>query len=311
MSYVVVPISLGGSLHSGVFSPPVQEKTSLELIPSMIEHYRELRGHIDEVGFFHGGVLEEDVLSLIDGYRWRLSTHPLDCSRAHALRYIDAGISTLELEALSLCDDVLSGIKAGYSTKSLAQQVSYFQTQGVRVGMVLSPGMFRSSFAHCLRTIQACIDLDISFVRLYPVCVYRGTKLEEWWKEGRYHPLTLPETVTILREMMDRLSAAKIEVIRVGRHDAHDGFMESVAGPKHSNLRGLVEQRRFFDKIAAQLCAQDDDIVRVIVNPKDVSLAKGIQGDTIRLLRARLERDVVLEVDEAVQRGEVWTKKKQ
>ena len=311
MSYVIVPISLGGSPNRGIFSPPVQERTSLELIPSLLDHYQEHRGHIDEIGFFHGGVLEPEALSLIEGYRWRLSTHPLDCSRAHAHRYINKGISTIELEALSLCDDVLSGIRAGYSTGFLAQQVSYFQEEGVRVGMVLSPGMFRSSFAHCIRTVQACIDLGVSFVRLYPVCVYKGTKLEEWWKAGRYKPLSLPETVTILREMMDRLSLAEIEVIRVGRHDAHDGLIESVAGPKHSNLRGLVEQRRFFDKITAQLCAQDDDIVRIIVHPKDVSLAKGVQGDTIRLLRARLERELVLEVDEAVPRGEVWTKKTQ
>ena len=311
MSYVIVPISLGGSPHRGVFSPPIQEKTSLGLIPSMIEHYKEHRGHIDEVAFFHGGSVSSQAISFIAGHKWRLSVHPLDCMQADALRYVDMGIASVEFESLSLCDDVLSGIKAGYSTHYLGQQVSFFQKQGVRVGMVLSPGMFRSSFDHCIQTVQACIDLGISFVRLYPVCVYRDTKLETWWKDGRYTPLTLAETVTILREMMDRLSAAKIEVIRVGRHDAHDGFMESVAGPKHSNLRGLVEHRRFFDKIAAQLCAQEDDIVRIIVHPKDVSLAKGIQGDTIRLFRTRLERELVLEVDESVPRGEVWTKKKQ
>ena len=309
MNYVIVPVSLGGSPNKGVFSPPVQEKTELELIPSLIEHYEDHRGHVDEVSFFHGGVVSEEALSLIKGYRWRVSTHPLDCGRLDATRYVNAGISTIEFDVLSLCDDVLSGVRAGYNTTYIRQQVSFFQKYGVRVGVVLSPGLFRSSFEHCQRTVQACIDLEVSFVRLYPVCVYKGTKLEQWWKDGRYTPLSLPETVTILREMMDRLSAAKIEVIRVGRHDAHDGLMESVAGPKHSNLRGLVEQRRFLDKIAAQLCAQEDDIVRVIVHPKDVSLAKGVQGDTIRLLRARLERDVVLEVDDAVPRGEVWTKK--
>ena len=311
MSYVIVPISLGGSLNRGIFYPPIQEKTSLELIPSMIENYNVHRGHVDEVAFFHGGTVSPQAIALISGYKWRLSVHPLDCMRADAIRYIDWGITAIELEAFSLCDDVLSGIKAGYSLNYLSQQLSFFKEKGVRVGMVLSPGMFRSSFEHCVRTVQSCIDLGVSFVRLYPVCVYKNTKLEDWWKEGRYTPLNLSETVTILREMMDRLSAAKIEVIRVGRHDAHDGFMESVAGPKHSNLRGLVENRRFFDKIAAQLCAQGDDIQRIVVHPKDVSLAKGIQGDTIRLLRARLDRELVLEVDELVPRGEVWTKKKQ
>lgn len=310
MNRVIVPVSLGGSEYQGMFSPPVREKTSIELIPALIDNYVLQRGHVDEVGFFHGGTVPQKALDIIDGLDWRLSTHPLDCTRAAAKSYIKQGMKTVELEALSLCDDVLNGIKTGYTRSYIHQQVSFFKQQDIRVGLVLSPGIIRSSFAHCCEMVEACIAMGVAFVRIYPVCVYKGTRLAQWWSEGRYKPLTLAETVTILREMMDRLSQAQIEVIRVGRHDAHDGLMNSVAGPRHSNLRGLVEHRRFYDKIAAQLCGQDNETMRIIVHPKDVSLAKGIQGDTIRTLRARLERELILEVDESVPRGEVWTKKK-
>jgi histone acetyltransferase (RNA polymerase elongator complex component) len=248
MTHVIVPISLGGSIHRGVFSPPVREETLLDTLPALIDYYLEQRGHVDEIGFFHGGVVPQKAIPMIQGFDWRLSTHPLDCSRSDARAYIDQGLKTIEIEALSLCDDVLSGMKSGYSSSYVQQQVSFFQSKGIRTGLVLSPGLERSSFVHCCKTVDSCIAMGVSFVRIYPVCVYQDTQLERWWKEGRYTALTLAETVTILREMMDRLSEAKIEVIRVGRHDAHDGLMKSVAGPRHSNLRGLVGTEDFLIK---------------------------------------------------------------
>jgi histone acetyltransferase (RNA polymerase elongator complex component) len=236
--------------------------------------------------------------------------NPLDCTRAQALRYVQNGISAIELEVLSLCDDVLKRAKRGYTYAFFQQQLSFFQEHDVDVGVVLSPGIFGSSFVHCCETVERCIKLGIDFVRIYPVCVYEGTKLEQWFLQDRYEPLGLSETVTIVREMMDRLAYSGIEVIRVGRQDTHDGLSVSVAGPNHSNVRGLIENRRFFDKISAQLCAQGESITHIVVHPKDVSLAKGVQGDTIRHLRARLERDLVLTVDTRVPRGSVWTRKK-
>ena len=310
MSRIIVPISLGGSDHQGVFCPPVWEMFLESTIPELIRNYQNRLGRVDEVGFFHGGEVSSKAIALCAGLDWRLSVHPLDFTKEHATRYISSGMKTLELEVLSLCDDILAENKRGYTFSFVEQQIQFCKCNGISVGLVLSPGLSRSTFAHCVQSVQRCINLGIDFVRIYPICVYKNTQLERWYKEGRYTPLTLPETVTIVREMMDLLSEANIEVIRVGRQHAHDGLVEAVAGPIHSNIRSLVEHRRFFDKMAAQLCAPDAEYSEVLVNPKDIGLAKGVQGSNIRHLRARLGRDVRLEVDDNVPRGCVYLRRK-
>jgi len=308
MQRVIVPFSLGGSLYRGDLCPKVKaEHMTHEGMKALIDNYRLRYGRVDEIGFFHGGTPSDTQLSICQEIPWRVSQHPLDCTRVEAKRYVKAGIQTIELEVHSLCDDVLRSSKKGYTLHYIQQQTSFFHQQNVSLGFVLSPGMYGSSYHHMCETVERCIELAISFVRIYPICIYEGTKLEKRYKEGRFTPLTLSQTVTIVQEMCDRLLRAGIDVIRIGRQGQQDGLENPIAGPIHSNIRSLIENRRFFDIIAAQLCATDSDVRYIKINPKDISLVKGVGGDTIRHLRARLERELVIICDEEVPRGTVQT----
>ena len=272
---------------------------------AMIENYRSRYGKVDEVTFFHGGVPTAEEIAICDEVPWKLAVNPLDCTRSEAKRCVQNGMKAIELEVGSLCDDVLHASKKGYTFEYIRQQVQYFHERGVQVGLVLTPGMYGSSYQHTCTTTERCSELRVSFVRIYPVCVYEGTTLAIRYREDRFTPLSLSQTVTIVREMTDRLAEVKIDVIRIGRQGRQDGLATPIAGPIHSNIRGLVENRKFFDMIAAQLCTTAADIRQITIHPKDISLVKGVGGDTIRHLRARLERNLVISCDEAVPRGTV------
>ena len=146
MSRIVVPISLGGSEHKGLFCPPVRERTMLDTIPALLSHYRVRYGRIDEVRFFHGGTVSSKALSFCTDIDWRVSTHPLDCSRSEASRYVENKISAIEFDVMSLCDDVLSRSKCGYTVAYVQQLILFFNVLEVAVVLVLPPVFFVCSF---------------------------------------------------------------------------------------------------------------------------------------------------------------------
>ena len=156
------------------------------------------------MAFFHGGVPTDKEIATCGAYPWKLSVHPLDCTRAEAKRCVKQGIQAIELEVGSLCDEVLHASKKGYTFDFIRQQVQYFLQNRVQVGLVLAPGMY-GCYAHmCTTTSVASIGCVICSI--YPVCVYEGTTLATRYREERFMPLSLSQTVTIVREMMDRLA---------------------------------------------------------------------------------------------------------
>ena len=71
-----------------------------------------------------------------------------------------------------------------------------------------------------------------------------------------------------------------------------------------------MQYRRFFDMMAAALAGGEAKQCVVAVHPKDLSWAKGVGNESIRALRARIERDIFLEADPKVPRGTIKVREK-
>jgi len=185
---------------------------------------------------------------------------------------------------------------------------------GVRVGVVLSPGLpgadFASAIEDAVRVVQgqggrgaprAC------FARVHPVLAFKGSRLAQWHADGWWTPMALADAVDVTRQMADTLEEGGVEVIRIGLQPRHDLPHRVVAGPAHPNLRALVEQRRFRDRMAEVLeGVPKGRTVQLRVNPKDLSWAKGTENENVRVLRvAHGLSDLSLTCDEAVERGGV------
>jgi len=76
-------------------------------------------------------------------------------------------------------------------------------------------------------------------LKIYPTLVVKGTKLHDWWRMGRYMPLSTSEAVELLARVKEGVPPW-VRIMRIQR-DIPSPLIE--AGVKNSNLRQLVQER--------------------------------------------------------------------
>ena len=130
--------------------------------------------------------------------------------------------------------------------------------------------------------------------------------MSDWGRLGRWK-VDDALTVKQVREWLTFCEEHNIEVVRVGQQAMHDIPCKATLGPRVDGLRMRVSHMRYFDRMAAVIASSvQDSTVTLAVHPKELSMAKGIENDNIRRLRAQLEfADIRLIVDERVRRGDV------
>ena len=80
-------------------------------------------------------------------------------------------------------------------------------------------------------------------VRLYPVCVLRGTPLFAMMERGEYTPLTLEEGVEWSADALEVFQEKEIPVIRLGLNPSRELEEQALAGVYHPALGQLVQSR--------------------------------------------------------------------
>ncbi|MCK7505801.1 MAG: hypothetical protein MZV70_18105 [Desulfobacterales bacterium] len=68
---------------------------------------------------------------------------------------------------------------------------SVLKDRGYEIGLQLMVGLPGDDEAGLLETGRRIADLDPAFVRIYPTLVLAGSLLAEWFRAGRYRPLSL------------------------------------------------------------------------------------------------------------------------
>ena len=165
----------------------------------------------------------------------RISTRPdsIDERRLDLLKSM--GVTTVELGAQSMDDEVLRLSRRGHRAVDTVEALGLLKDYGFRTGIQLMPGLPGDSEELFLKTVDEVVRLKPDMVRLYPALVIRGTELAEWYFEKRYEPLTLDAAVRICTESCIRLEGRGIPVIRMGLMSTPSLLNEGhiVAGPWH------------------------------------------------------------------------------
>lgn len=221
----------------------------------------------------------------------RISTRPDAISPKGTETLKNGGVATVELGVQSMNDDVLRLSARGHTSEDTERALHILREAGFAIGVQLMlglPGDTSESFRH---TIDRVIELAPDFIRLYPTLVIKDTALERWFYEGRYHPLTLQEAVTLAKEALRRFRACEIPVIRIGLQPTPslDAGGTIVTGPYHPAFRQLVESEIMFDHAAALLTTKGivrDSSPLFLVAPSDTSTFIGQNRGTIRRLCA-------------------------
>ena len=203
---------------------------------------------------------------------------------AHAL--VRAGVVHIELDALSFSDEVLRETRRPYRGQRIQEMCRGLRALGANVGIVLAPGLPRSSHATCLTDARIAAPL-VDTVRIHPVLVLQGSSLEQAHYAGTYTPLELGQAVTVCRDLLDLLETAGVEVIRVGQQPGPDGLGRVSAGPYHASLRELVEALRTLDRVRPLFasCTRGESVI-LWCAPADETRTRGPMSQNLRTLRA-------------------------
>lgn len=252
----------------------------------------------------------------VDGIR--ISTRP-DGIDAKGLDLLKAwGVTTVEIGAQSLDDEVLLLAQRGHTARDIVRALGLLKGKGFSTGLHLMAGLPGDTPDRFAETVRRTIALRPDTVRIHPTLVLRGTRLAGAFREGIYRPLALDDAVRICRDALRALTAAGIPVIRLGLQTTRE--LEEpgavVAGPFHPGFGSLVEASLCFEMASALLSAAGPDgdlhrwagtgresppVALFSLSPADVTGFSGPQRANIEALRSgfslgaiRVHRDPAL-----------------
>lgn len=277
--------------------PDVNEVQSI--IEEHLSTFPKGNKHI-EIGFFGGNftgipiVDQEKYLRVAQPYLEkgivkgiRLSTRPdyIDEMRLHLLK--KHRVTTIELGAQSMDNEVLRQSARGHTAEDVEKASRMIISAGFRLGLQMMVGLPGDTLEKAMCTAQKIISLGAIETRIYPALVIKGTKMEEWYNQGNYRPLSIEEAVFWVKTILPVFEEAGVEVTRVGLHSS-TGLLSGkdlVAGPFHTSFRELAMTEVWWDRLNVLLQEEKENKIRIFVHPSQYNFAIGYYGKNRKRLQ--------------------------
>lgn len=237
-------------------------------ISDFCNKYLPQNGQTTEIAFFGGSftAIDEDLQTKLLGaaypfvtekkaYGIRISTRP-DAINLHILSNLKRfGVTSIELGAQSMNDDILEKNMRGHTSKHVIYAAQLIKSEGFSLGLQMMPGLYgaKNYEQEALDTARALLQLKPDTMRVYPAVVIKGTKLAELFEKGEYTPLTLDEAAKISAKIILMCDQNHTSVIRVGLNADVELEKAVLSGPYHPAFRQLCENALFYDIIYSQL----------------------------------------------------------
>lgn len=255
-----------------------------------------------EIAFFGGsftGINPEYMRSLLKAaYQYvskglfkgiRISTRP-DYINQEILDILKAyGVTSIELGAQSMCDDVLKANSRGHSAGDVEAASALIRKNGFSLGLQMMTGLYKSDDEKDRYTARRLADLKPDTMRIYPTLVLKNTELARLYLSNEYQPQTLESAVSLCAELLPFFDGKGIKVIRLGLHDSPSLKADLISGPYHPAFRELCESRIFLNRILSEIenSAQktDANAYKIEVSPRFISKALGQKRSNIQRLK--------------------------
>jgi histone acetyltransferase (RNA polymerase elongator complex component) len=252
-----------------------------------------------EIAFFGGSFTAIDseyrraLLQVVQPYRphfggIRLSTRP-DAINGEILAELrEFGVTAIELGAQSMDDQVLALAQRGHTALDVERAAHLIKAAGFSLGLQMMTGLPGDSKEGSLKTARRLAALGPDTMRIYPALTLEGTELARLYREGKYRPPTLEETVELCAHLLLYFEEQNILVIRLGLHHEAGLRERLVAGPYHPALRELCEGKILLDAAMKQLANQKaaPGAITLYVAPGSQSKMAGQNRRNLRYLEA-------------------------
>lgn len=206
----------------------VTGKDVKETIDYYLSHFKDNNKYV-EVAFFGGsftGIDEEIQEELLQAaYEYikdkkvntiRISTRPDYIDKKVLKRLKKYRVKTVELGVQSTNNYILASCKRGHTFEDVKKASKLIRRYRFTLGHQMMVGLPESTKLDEIKTARDLIKLKPKMVRIYPVLVIKGTKLEEDFKTGKYIPLTVEQAVDRSKEIVRMFQRKHIDVIRIG-----------------------------------------------------------------------------------------------
>lgn len=222
----------------------------------------------------------------IDRFRGiRISTRPDYIDDEVLMLLKKYKVTTIELGAQSMSDEVLLYNKRGHTAKQVKDAVALIRPYGFSVGLQMMTGLYKSTPRTDLYTAKEFVKLRPDCVRVYPTVIMKQTRLADLYKSGEFVSYSLDESVELCSEILSIFYENNIDVIRVGLHYSDSLINNSLGDNYHPAFKELCESKILFDKVNNQLSNCKN--INIFVNPSSVSKMIGQKRRNISALNAK------------------------
>lgn len=212
----------------------------------------------------------EKYISRFQGIR--ISTRP-DYIDSEILDILEKyGVTSIELGAQSMCDDVLTENMRGHTSSDVVNASELIKKRGFSLGLQMMTGLFKSDFEKDLYTARKFIEIKPDTVRIYPTVILDNTYLGQLFKENKYKTYSLAQSVSLCADLLVLFEEAGINVIRLGLHHSESIDENILYDNYHPAFKELCESEIFRRKLNLLLDKGfENKNITLLVNPKSKS----------------------------------------
>lgn len=203
----------------------------------------------------------------------RISTRPDAIDQEILMLLKNYGVTSIELGAQSMSDEVLAANKRGHTAEDVVKASGLISENGFSLGLQMMTGLYKSDPETDRKTAEALARLEPDTVRIYPTVVLKGTELYDLYVSGEFVPQGLEEAVPLCAELLEFFEERHIRVIRLGLHDSESLSENMAAGAYHPAFRELCESEIVYRNTLAALDRSRISFgaAELFVNPSSVS----------------------------------------
>lgn len=244
-----------------------------DIIRGAYEYMSPEKRRNTEIAFFGGSFTAIDreymisLLEMADRYITcengfcgiRISTRP-DCIDEEILMLLKKyHVTAIELGAQSMNDRVLEMNMRGHTSEDVRRSAAMIKSYGFELGLQMMVGLYGSSPADELYTMNEIVRCAPATARIYPVAVLEGTKLAELYKEGKYVLYHFDECVKLCAEIYSTFVKNNIRVIRMGLH-AEDGVEQNAVAGFYHPAYGEIVRTEIIRKIIEENLTEGENL---------------------------------------------------
>ncbi|MBF0224792.1 MAG: radical SAM protein [Desulfobacterales bacterium] len=220
----------------------------------------------------------------------RLSTRP-DTIVEEKLEFLSKyNVSTIELGVQSMDDEVLLLSERGHTSTETINAVNKLKANNYEIGIQLMIGLPGDNEYKAIQSAKKVIDISPDFVRISPTLVFENSKLAELYKKKKYIPLSMEDSIRIIKKLYILFTENKIKVIRMGLQPTKNFENEEIllAGPFHPSFGHLVISSILLDKLEEKIQSiHPKDEICIKINPMSESHLRGIKNSNIHALKKK------------------------